>query len=101
MYIIYWSQATEGPNPISQPMIHLQFKIPLAEALLRSWECCVDVSNAELIHRLEKHVNRAFIATNACSSSCAGKKGAMRYYIVHYLMLVIFKLFSSSPSPYW
>jgi hypothetical protein len=37
MYIMYLSRATKEPNPISQSMIHLQFKTALAEALLRSW----------------------------------------------------------------
>jgi hypothetical protein len=56
MYVMYLSRAAEGPNPISRPMTHLQFKTALAEALLRSWDRRVDVSNVELTHRPEIHM---------------------------------------------
>jgi hypothetical protein len=56
MYIMYLSRAAEGPNPIPQPMTHLQFKIALVEALLRSWERRIDVNNVELTHRPEIHM---------------------------------------------
>jgi hypothetical protein len=56
MYIMYLSRAAERPNPISQPMTHLQFKTALVEALLLRWERRVDVSNAELTHRPKIHM---------------------------------------------
>jgi hypothetical protein len=46
MYVMHLSRTVEGRKPILQPMFHLQFKTALAEVLLRSWEHCVDVSNA-------------------------------------------------------
>jgi hypothetical protein len=66
IYIMYLSRAVQGPNLVSQPMMHLQFKTELAEALLHSWERHVDVSNAELTHRPEIYMPSHFHLRRPC-----------------------------------
>jgi hypothetical protein len=56
MYIIYLDQCKQRPHPTRRPMIHIQFKTALCEALLEGWPRKNEVDNSALTHRLGIHM---------------------------------------------
>jgi hypothetical protein len=53
---MYLDWCKQGPNPVHQPMIHLQFKNALCEALLGGWVRRNEVSNILLNHHPTIHM---------------------------------------------
>jgi hypothetical protein len=49
-YIMYLDRCKQGPNPVKTPMIHLQFKNALYEALLHGWVQCTESRYETLTH---------------------------------------------------
>jgi hypothetical protein len=67
-YIMYLDKCKQGPNPVTTPMTHLQFKNALCEALLVGWVRHDERRNETLTH---------IIVTSVNSNSCVEKRGAM------------------------
>jgi hypothetical protein len=56
MYIMYLDRYKQGPNPVTHPLTHLQFKTKLCEVLLHGWKGRNEVYNEALTHRPSIHM---------------------------------------------
>jgi hypothetical protein len=55
-YIMYLDRCKQGPNPMTIPMTHLQFKNALCEALLVGWLRRTETRNESLTHHPSIHM---------------------------------------------
>jgi hypothetical protein len=55
-YVMYLDRCKQGPNPVTPPMTHLQFKNALCEALLVGWTRRTETRNETLTHHPSIHM---------------------------------------------